>query len=887
MTRVNLKNFAVDAAGSVSSGAQVEVRDADGVLATLYAAATGATEAYAGENPFLAGDGTPDKVGVFDFWVEEGFYTITVGSGASANSFPIEALSAERLTKMNYPTRAALVAAHVDGDTPDGTIKSDGTVQYVASAGAAVTGLPAGLLPYGIAESKHFGAACDGVTNDTTAINNMLTYFNTGIKRVRFSRGTSLYDGGGKVLASGKIDGYGRDVSKVKFTVGGETLLENRPVDATPLDSLEVCDFEIEGDWGGLDHTDTLLQNENETLKGGKPIVIYNTQYVNIHHMKMSYFRSFGVVVRNHLVLNYTDNIVFNGVREAINAQGGNRVTVSRNYVKNVDDDAFNVSVSNESGGGDGDSGNPTDFKLIVTDNEVFGSAGIKCSSASNTVISGNVLRCTRDDGIAFADDSPFNNSAPSFNVVISNNVVSDVIDRTDIDGLTTNSQYIRLSSAVPTQGLAGAIPGESDGTDVEPIYDYLGVNEDGVTRSPHFKAVIEGNILGRTLPNATNFSNYGFGQFWTKNGFLDPAMTDDELQSSSSEAIVVTESTRNLLISDNVIGGVFKCVRISDPASPNRNLKISNNIFTDFTFSAIDCNQAAYIEIEISNNLFDGDPFHVRSTRNANGTWASQTECRGIDLLGEGGIIRDNIFKNVSSPGDLPNVDFISGNIAYCNPVSVGSNVSNGGIRAVPSPEQGWSYVIYDSNPTSGTFQTTLNTTPEAATAQPTSGTWVAGQFVRNSNRSFSSGQLILGWQRVTTGSGHVPGTDWLTIRVANNPADLGTAQTFAERMTFTKGSNSLSTTLADDAVVTLTIPATGCHIAVSTNNGAQRYFGYVRPGGFVDISIGATVDTTTGVLTGTTGVDGRLTLSIDTTTFYVENRLGSSRPITVSIIG
>lgn len=53
--------------------------------------------------------------------------------------------------------------------------------------------------------------------------------------------------------------------------------------------------------------------------------------------------------------------------------------------------------------------------------------------------------------------------------------------------------------------------------------------------------------------------------------------------------------------------------------------------------------------------------------------------------------------------------------------------------------------------------------------TAQPSSGTWVAGDFVANSSPSVDgSNMVILGWKRLTSGSGNVAGTDWAVSRVS-----------------------------------------------------------------------------------------------------------------------
>lgn len=91
MARVKYSNFTVDTSGNTTSNTQVEVRRvSDSALATLYAASTEATEAYSGSNPFNAGDGSPDSIGWFEFWVDPDIYDITVGTGGSAVTYRVD-----------------------------------------------------------------------------------------------------------------------------------------------------------------------------------------------------------------------------------------------------------------------------------------------------------------------------------------------------------------------------------------------------------------------------------------------------------------------------------------------------------------------------------------------------------------------------------------------------------------------------------------------------------------------------------------------------------------------------------------------------------------------------------------------------------------------------
>jgi hypothetical protein len=50
-------------------------------------------------------------------------------------------------------------------------------------------------------------------------------------------------------------------------------------------------------------------------------------------------------------------------------------------------------------------------------------------------------------------------------------------------------------------------------------------------------------------------------------------------------------------------------------------------------------------------------------------------------------------------------------------------------------------------------------------ASAVPTAGRWMVGDYIQNDNPSISSGKVLLGWSRLTSGSAHVAGTDWTPV--------------------------------------------------------------------------------------------------------------------------
>lgn len=141
--------WARTSAGSIIAGAAVEVRRvADNSLATLYTDAGGGTGV---SNPF-----TTEADGSYEFYTEPDRYNVLVGTGLSQETVPLDLTDGR--AQVPWPSRAQAVADIAGGfEAADGTIKSDGTVQYVASAGeTAISDMP-GWLPFGQRRPAHDG----------------------------------------------------------------------------------------------------------------------------------------------------------------------------------------------------------------------------------------------------------------------------------------------------------------------------------------------------------------------------------------------------------------------------------------------------------------------------------------------------------------------------------------------------------------------------------------------------------------------------------------------------------------------------------------------------------------------------------------------------------
>lgn len=225
MALTGYTEWARTSAGSVVAGVAVEVRrTSDDTLADLYTDATGATPINNGV------DFVSDANGRYEFYTEPDRYYILVGAGASQISKPLDLTDGR--AQVPFDGRAAFVAWIAGGGTaPDGTVKSDGTVFYIASTGAtAISDMP-GWLPFGQEYTPfHWGAVGDGSTDDGSA----------------FNLATAAY--------RAAINAQSDQKASLVFTGLGATFLSSVPIDLTKLQSwgYSVRNFTVHSQATGL-----------------------------------------------------------------------------------------------------------------------------------------------------------------------------------------------------------------------------------------------------------------------------------------------------------------------------------------------------------------------------------------------------------------------------------------------------------------------------------------------------------------------------------------------------------------------------------------------------------------------------------------------------------
>jgi len=634
---------------------------------------------------------------------------------------------------------------------------------------------------------KDFGAVGDGTTNDQVAfqaaINAALAagggtiYIPKGIYNFpNTSTAAKLDPGIGNLTFKG--DGYTSSILKYWEGTGSDqqgnlfSNITNNPAKG----ALIFQDLQIQGSLG----TRTGRHGNPMWLDYYSEVLINSCKFYNIAGtaMDLHYCGSFKCID------SHFENIAADGVR----ARDTLDCLVTGNKLLRTGDDPIALHLT---GGTSPSSIFPQAERFIVSNNTVINCAGgcVLVSGGRKTIITGNTFTLMRGLSISpyFGTDEGFR---PIYDIMISNNSFSDMCY-----GTTTSlfaSQAIAIfSNTNSTASTNNTIPGDYDSVTGEFILprDYTQSNTYNQSGPRTQNVVVQGNAFSVTRSGVAAFSDFGYGQRNYQGVNYNYAVPENDLLPAN--AIAFYGQFENVNVSNNIIKDCYSAIviepQITEDAndSPNRNIKnfiIDSNLIYNSQSQGIYINTPSSVnnnrDITISNNVINCDPYRLSSNSNLDGTYDSESIPRAIFSGYSKGIkIHGNKFKNccVLIVSNTPQLNYISDNIAHCSsPVGVGFNVGNKGIGNIFT-NNNWAYVIEDSDPTSATYLNVTHTTIDTSASIPSSGWYYRGWFVKNTTPSIdANNMIILGWIRITTGTGHVSGTDWAVARVSNvSPAN------------------------------------------------------------------------------------------------------------------
>lgn len=618
---------------------------------------------------------------------------------------------------------------------------------------------------------KDFGAKGDGVADDWPSVQLAWNYAAATGRKLWLPAGTyNLISVSASLVPSSgmAVFGDGMENTKIKWNPSDPSLaLITKVSAAADITGFELRDLHIEGGHG---------DGGNYAQTDNYPVLLWKAHGSRISRVKISKSRVMGMVFRLCSGVDIRECVVQFCARDGINTGDCFSVSVVGNRVEYVDDDA--IAHATQIFG-------VVDKGFECVGNIVRFAQGIRALSASTATITGNNLEFCMTQGISVATfgpaDSSANGRSAACGVIISGNTIKNCFDRANVDNLNQAAPYIRISgNSAQASGLA-AIPGENDtatGTVISP-YPYFGNPNNGNVNLPvpaSYHITITGNTFVRDVPTGGLLSSLGYGTFYTRNGPVDPTITNAAILEAG--IFLAQGPVRNVLIANNMFAGIGSAVQLG-PTSNFRGVMFSKNVVFDCD-AALSAAGTENHNISFIDNVIDLDPFHASTNRGLNGTWlADGSPTAFLCQSANGFAIGGNVIRNVCRVADFnlnssPSVtgtrlQLLPGNVVECDPSTTGFSTSNKGVGNVPRAGS-VIHRIVDADPASATFRQVLNNCPVSFNAQPTTGKYVAGHVVWNNTQAVagaaSSQYIVAGWARMTTGSAHVLNTDWREMR-------------------------------------------------------------------------------------------------------------------------
>ncbi len=611
-----------------------------------------------------------------------------------------------------------------------------------------------------ILKLSDFGAVWDGVTDDSAA-------FQAALDSAKILGGSvvRMPPGAGYVASTLDVDG----LTNCTIEGGGKfstTIINGIAAGTAGLfegssgSALTFRDFGIEGQWDSVQG----MNNVYPFLVSG----VTGLEFLNLYIRKTTAMSISPRTCNRVKVHNCT---IVESAIDGISLYSCAQIDVQHNLIYHCGDDG--ISFGTEVG--------VTGPELLVADivsnNNLIDCQGIRASSVRRCVIANNILRDVHGHGIMV---SLYPGASPQHSVVVQGNVVNNVINPFLVDGVSQDSSFYITVQAFAQTGSGSALPGlPASGTGVfVDLYDNLDNNSIAgtVPQSGDHWLVITGNICTRTTVPGTVYSDKGIGEMFRSGGYMDPTLTSQIATGGSG--ISFASSIRDVLVANNVINGMNSMIGFFGSSTDVlNNVLVRGNVFTDWgsvysPFAAVTViGGIVHANITFDGNLFDGDPYHAHSGRNADGSWDNgtafpvfySTTAKGLD-------IRNNTFRNVYQVRDLSNIPHELNNRIDCQPAAAGWNASNKGVGFIDEDCERAYHVIMDCTPSSATYGQVLNFPLRDAQSIPTTGIYVKGRFVRNMQPAIAGGKVLLGWVRLTTGSGHVLDTDWARAYAATS---------------------------------------------------------------------------------------------------------------------
>lgn len=573
------------------------------------------------------------------------------------------------------------------------------------------------------------------------------------------------------------IRGAGLGVTNIicqDFVAGAQGCVSNwggSPTRYQPIKNVEFRDITFLG------------LNELSTLVGRPAFKVSNFAHVRFKSVQMNYIRTVAALLVGGNDFYGEDIHIYRSTSGGLSVQDTSSVVVNGCVMRAINDDSLSMHSNNGWPSTStatfaepfafADTGTAVRSSVTISNCDITEGAGISVLGAKLLTVTNVSMRRIPVHGIIFIPSctaSTPQGCTPNFAVNISNVTILDPMQRPEPSPKSRANVCLYINGG--PKGADGVLP--SYGTNGGALYEN---NTVASTTTPGGGYVNISNFTCmRTLPAVAAWADWNVGEsFWVGgNGGGVPytgAVTEANL--SPSDTIYIQGALRETIISNCIINtGGLRAIRIRQTGLTSMShdgVDIRDCRFVNYKNAGIQMGSSTAIHqrLTIRGNHFDADPTFTSANRGANGTWLRIAYPMGVYARNVSGlVIERNHFRNVAAPIiNTGGLSFLRDNVVFGQAAATGFSTSNVGVGFINANGREWTTIEEDSNPNSATYGSLLSGNYDSASAIPSSGRWVIGRFIWNTAPAVASSKVLLGWSRLTTGTGNTSGTDWTPV--------------------------------------------------------------------------------------------------------------------------
>lgn len=738
---------------------------------------------------------------------------IQLVSSVTGNRFLFERISArnaalERAISVSRKTvsvanRAEILAASV-GEADQVHDRETGLFLKRLPQGGSATDAPATmadgtvLIPAWNADPRMWGAVMDGqrtvsadnltvthtgtqswsalircfrwaARNDRTALLPEGRFFATNLNE---SAWRDISGGGTQSL---RIKGAGRDASQILWNdhrgLNGLGRLDFMRLFS--MVDLHMEDCAILGDWRRA-----FVTPQQTILTGGHLIEMGFSGSATLVNVELSGAHYFALAASGGQHFEADRCKVHYALRDGLHANVSRSFVVTNSDFYRVFDDAIAGHVYEMPG-----AGKPHGVDYHVSGNRIEQAQGIALVGASRAKVHDNIGRQIHTRWIDVGHETQV-----SFSLDISSNYCEDIISQVQLSGLPAHGSVGGDSSnGITVGGVQGGWAAnaegnwdwESSGAGVVAPYARMQGFFPASGRPHAFGISVKDNQFVRTLEFGKPWAEQGRPagiDLWTRVGPrntvpLTPAMV------CNGPAIAIAGPVVSAAVEGNRIFGSQQPVEIgfvdAAPAGLNRALNrvaVVGNEIANFRSHGLRVRGKGIVDV--TGNTFDGDPLLEHPAHAVTGTWSSAAAAPAVSVAGDPALrptinFRGNEVANVSAvaSGRFPGA--VGDNFVRGDFVGVDDPANKGVRNLVWHPNELGTLVYEGSDATDKAgFLVVRQVNARHQDAMPATGHWIAGTVVSLGAPLVRGAEVVTGYLRLTTGTGHVLGTDWAEIK-------------------------------------------------------------------------------------------------------------------------